>query len=87
VSVGTPTGSLQRDLMARIGKERSADLAQAVELAIHLFPTYMERATVLGHRSAEQVVADNFLVPQDARLPVSWWVKALHAEGIDVFTS
>lgn len=87
VSVGHPAGSLQRDLMAQIVKDRSSNLAQAVRIAEDLFPEYMERATTYGYRTAEQVVSDNFLVPQDARMPASWWVQELDAQGVDLFTS
>ncbi len=87
VSVGHPAGSLQRDLMAQMVKDRSSDLAQAVRVAEDLFPEYMERATTYGYRTAEQVVNDNFLVPQDARMPASWWIQELDAQGVDLFTS
>ena len=63
--------------MRRIILEFAESLSEAVQLSEELFPIYMDRATRLGFRSAEQVVNDNFLVEQNVRIPIkdlmSWF--------------
>jgi hypothetical protein len=81
ISTGGAPGDEQRQLMRKIVSESTSDLSDAVGLSKRLFPECIYQATTLGFRTAEQVVNDNFLVPQNISINLTELLEWFHDEG------
>lgn len=85
ISVGTENGSFQREIMKQIVNRFADGLEESIEIALALFPEYMERAVRLGKRTAEQVVNDNFITAQDERIPVATILAWFREQNLRLF--
>lgn len=81
ISTGGKPGDEQRQIMRKAIRRFSDNLVDAVELSEKLFPEYMYRATTFGCRTPEQVVNDNFLVPQNVSIGLDELVQWFSDEG------
>jgi SAM-dependent methyltransferase len=87
ICVGTTDGAIQRDTMRQIILKYADGLDEAVALSMELFSEYIERAVTYGHRTAEQVVNDNFLVEQNVRHSIEELMAWFREENITLQTT
>ncbi len=82
LSTGAVPGQEQRILMRKLIQRFAESLEDAIDLAQRWFPDHVERVSKYTDRTFEQIVSDNFLVPQNVSTKLEELFTWLHEENL-----
>ena len=81
VLIGGERGDEQRQIMRKVLRFVSENIVGAVVLSEKFFPRYMHRANTFFFKTAEHVVKDNCLVPQNVSTSLEGLAQCFAAKG------